>query len=84
MATAPASRPDLAADREVLRLPISEIVKQLVGLIGRKLNAYVYGVRDVRAVDRWMNGSELYGDAEQRLRFAFQLVRILGEREDPT
>jgi hypothetical protein len=84
MATVPASRPDLAAHREALRLPIPEIVKQLVGLIGRKLTAYVGGVRDVRAVDRWMNGSELYGDAEQRLRFAFQLVRMLAEREDPT
>ena len=67
MATVPASRPDLAAHREALRLPIPEIVKQLIGLIGRKLTAYVGGVRDVRAVDRWMSGSELYGDAEQRL-----------------
>jgi hypothetical protein len=33
---------------------------------------------------RWTSGSELYGDAEQRLRFAFQLVRMLSEREDPT
>ena len=55
-----------------------------MSLIGRKLAAYVGGVRDVRAVDRWMNGSELYGDAEQRLRFAFQLVRMLAEKEDPT
>jgi Protein of unknown function (DUF2384) len=31
-----------------------------------------------------MNGSELYGDAERRLRFAFQLVRMLAEKEDPT
>jgi hypothetical protein len=84
LATVPASRPDLAAHREALRLPIPKIVKQLVGLIGRKLTAYVGGVRDVRAVDRWMKGGELYGDAEQRLRFAFQLVRMLAEREDPT
>src|ERR1700723_4219984 len=83
MATVPASRPDLAAHREALRLPIPEIVKQLVGLIGRKLTAYLGGVRDVRAVDRWMNGSELYGDAEQRLRFAFQLGRGLAHREKP-
>jgi hypothetical protein len=59
-------------------------VRQLVSLIGRNLTTYVGGVRNVRAVDRWMNGSELYGDAEQRLRFAFQLVRMLAEREDPT
>jgi len=84
MATVSASRPDLAAHREALRFPIPEIVKQLVNLIGRNLAASVGGVRDVRAVDRWMNGSEHYGDAEQRLRFAFQLVRMLAEREDLT
>ena len=44
----------------------------------------VGGVWDVRADDRWMKGSELYGDAEQRLRFAFQLIRMLAEREEPT
>ncbi len=84
MATVPASRPDLAAHREALRLPIPKIVRQRVGFIGRNLTACVGGVRDVRAVDRWMNGSELYGDPEQRLRFAFQLVRMLAKREDPT
>ena len=64
--------------------PIPGIVKQLVGIIGRKLTACVGGVRNVRAVDRWMKGGELYGDAEQRLRFAFQLVEMLAEREDRT
>ena len=83
MASVPASRPDRAASREVLRLPVSEIVKYLVGLIGRKLTAYVGGARNVRVVDRWMNGSELHGDAEHRLRFAFQLVRMLAEKENP-
>ena len=63
MASVPDSRPDPA----VHRLPIPEIVKYLVGLIGRKLTAYVGGVRDVRAADRWINGSELHCDAEQRL-----------------
>ena len=31
-----------------------------------------------------MKGSDLYGDAEQRLRFAFHLDRMLAEKEDPT
>jgi hypothetical protein len=52
------------------------------GLIVRNPGGAIFSLRDVRAVDRWMNGSELYGDAEQRLRFAFQLVRMLAERED--
>jgi hypothetical protein len=64
--------------------PMPEIVKQLVGIIGRKLTAYVGGVRDVRAVDRWLKGGAVYGDAEQRLRIAFQVVRMLAERENPT
>jgi hypothetical protein len=64
--------------------PMPEIVKQLVGIIGRKLTAYIGGVRDVRTVDQWMKEGELSGDAEQRLRFAFELVRMLAEREDPS
>ena len=82
--TDPTFRPDLAGHRDALLLPIPEIVKQLGGLIGRKLTAYVGGVRNVRVVERWMNGRELYCDAEQRLRFAFQLIRMLAEREELT
>ncbi len=83
MATVSAHKPNLTAHRESLRLPISEITSRLVNLIGRKLTAYVGGVRDVRAVDRWMAGRELYGQAEPRLRFAYQVVRMLSEREEP-
>jgi hypothetical protein len=83
MATVSVPRPDLDARREALRLPIAAIVEKLIGIIGRKLTAYVGGVRDVRAADRWMSGGELYGDAEKRLRFAFQLDRMLSEKEAP-
>src|ERR1035437_9447514 len=83
MAVATIPRPDLAAHRESLRLSVPVIVEKLIGMIGRKLTAYVGGVRDVRAVDRWMGGGELYKDAEQRLRFAYQLVRMLAQRDDP-
>jgi hypothetical protein len=76
-------RPDLAAHRESLRLPAAEIVKQLVAILGRKLTAYIGKVKDVRAVDRWMAGGEIYGDAEPRLRFAFQVARTLSEQDTP-
>jgi hypothetical protein len=69
--------------RESLQVSTTEIVAHLVSLIGRKLTAYIGGVRDVRAVNRWMEGRELYGDVEQRLRFALQLVKVLAEKEDP-
>ncbi len=83
MAVMAMPRPDLAAHRESLRLPITEIVSQLVAILGRKLTAYIAKVKDVRAVDRWIAGGEIYGDAEQRLRFAFQVARTLREQDTP-
>ena len=83
MAVMAMPRPDLAAHRESLRLPTAEIVNRLVEILGRKLTAYIAKVKDVRAVDRWIAGGEIYGDAEQRLRFAFQVARTLREQEAP-
>ena len=76
-------KPDLFAHREALRLPASKIVEKLVKIVGRKLTAYIGGVKDARAVDRWIGGGEIYGDAESRLRFAFQVARALSERDSP-
>jgi len=83
MAVMAMPRPDLAAHRESLLLPRTEIVSRLAAILGRKLTAYIGKVKDVRAVDRWMAGGEIYGDAEQRLRFAFQVARTLREQDTP-
>ena len=77
-------RPDLFAHREALRLPASKVVETLVEIVGRKLTAYIGGVKDERAVDRWTAGGAIYGDAESRLRFAFQVARALSEHDSPT
>ena len=74
-------RPDLFAHREALRLPASNVVEKLVEIVGRKLTAYIGGVKDARAVDRWIAGGTMYGDAESRLRFAFQVVRAISEHD---
>ena len=76
-------RPDLFAHREALRLPASKVVERLVEIVGRKLTAYIGGDKDARAVDRWIAGGEIYGDAESRLRFAFQVARTLSEHDSP-
>ena len=76
-------RPDLFAHREALRLPASKVVEKLAEIVGRKLTAYIGGVKDARAVDRWIAGGEIYGNAESRLRFAFQVARALSERDSP-
>jgi hypothetical protein len=83
MATASLPRPDLFAHREALRLPVATVVEKLVEIVGRKLTAYIGGVKDVRAVSRWIAGGEIYGDAEARLRFAFQVARTLSEHDSP-
>src|ERR1039457_5158323 len=83
MATASQPRPDLFAHREALRLPATAVVAKLVEIVGRKLTAYIGGARDARAVDRWIVGGEIYGDAESRLRFAFQVARTLSEHDSP-
>ena len=82
-ATASQPRPYLFAHREALRLPATAVVAKLVEIVGRKLTAYIGGVKDARAVDRWIAGGEIYGDAESRLRFAFQVVRTLSEHDSP-
>jgi hypothetical protein len=76
-------RPDLLAHREALRLPASKVVEKLVEIVGRKLAAYIGGVKDARAVDRWIAGGNIYGDAESRLRFAFQVARTLSRHDSP-
>jgi len=72
-------RPGLKAHQESLSLGFPDVVKRLTDLIGRKLTAYVAGVKDVRALDRWIEGAHAYGDAEQRLRLTFQVVRTLAD-----
>jgi hypothetical protein len=76
-------RPDLAAHREALSLAWPELVTRLTEIIGRKLTAYIAGVKDVRALDRWINGIEPYRDVEDRLRFAYQVVRTLSQHDSP-
>jgi len=83
MDTSELSRPDLSAHREALRLPASKVVEKLVEIVGRKLTAYIGGVKDARAVDRWIAGGAIYGDAESRLRFAFQVARAISEHDSP-
>src|SRR5215469_10734489 len=74
-------RLDLAAHREALTLSWPELVNRLTNIVGRKLTAYIAGVKDVRAIDRWLAGIEPYGDVEARLRFTYQVVRTLSEHD---
>jgi hypothetical protein len=83
MATMTQPRPGLQAYRESLSLAFPHLVASLANSIGRKLTAYVAGVKDVRALDRWMEGKEPYGNAEPRLRLTFQVVHTLLDHDPP-
>jgi hypothetical protein len=83
VATATQPRPDLAAHREAISLQWGDVVSRLIQILGKKLTAYIAGVRDVRALDRWLSGTAPYGDVEARLRFAYQVAKTLAEHDSP-
>lgn len=62
-------------------MPISDVVSNLVEIIGRKLTAYIGSAQDVSTIDWWIAGGELSCDAEARLRFALQLARGLAQED---
>ena len=78
------ARPDLAAHREATLAPFAQITGELAAVIGKKLTAYIAGVKDVRALDRWMEGAAPYKNVEERLRFAFRVVKTLQNHDSPS
>jgi hypothetical protein len=75
-------RPDLAAHRRAVQAPFSEIVAELAEILGKKLTAYIGGVKDTRVLERWMHaGVEPYRDADPRIRLAYQIAKTLSQHE---
>jgi len=83
MAVLTPPRPDLLAYRESTTLEFPKLVTELTGVLGKKLTAYIGSVKDARAVDRWMAGSEAYKGVEERLRLAYRLAKMIGDQEGP-
>ena len=77
------ARPDLVAHRRAASSEWPVLVRELAGILGKKLTAYIAGVKDVRTVERWMGGAEPTRDIEPRLRFAFRVASTLRERDEP-
>ena len=84
MGTTTLSRPDLAAHRRAVQASFPEIVAELAIILGKKMTAYLGGVKDTRVVERWINaGVEPYRDADRRIRLAYQIAKTLSDH-DPT
>ena len=82
MSTTSSARPGLRAHVDSTRLCFQDLVTRVTAIIGRKLTAYIAGV-DVRTVDRWLKGSNPYGDGEARLRFTYQVIVPLADHDKP-
>jgi hypothetical protein len=76
-------RPDLLAYREATTLEFPRLVKELTTILGKKLTAYIASVKDTRAIERWISGSEPYKGSEERLRFAYRLAKMIGDHDGP-
>jgi hypothetical protein len=66
--------------REAVAAPLQEIAALLQEVLSRQLTAYIAGTGNADEVARWASGEvpELHDpDAEQRLRTAYERVRIL-------
>jgi hypothetical protein len=77
------ARPDLGAQRRAASTEWPVLVSELTDIIGKKLTAYIAGVKDVRTVERWMGGSAPYRDVEPRLRFAYTVAKTLRKSDEP-
>lgn len=81
--------PDLAiasreAHRQVTESGIEQITQYLEEVLGRKLVATLAGVKDAKAVTRWASGERAPPTgAEERLRVAYQIFRLLLTAESP-
>lgn len=78
------AKADLRAFAESVRSPLAHIVKDVCGLLGPKLVAYIVGVRETRAVQQWAEGGRTPKDpnAEMRLRLAAQVARLIADHDN--
>ncbi len=80
LSTTPA-RPELTAHRAATSASFADVVRELSETLGKKLTAYLAGVKDTRAIDRWIAGVDPYKGAEDRLRLAYVVARTLSESD---
>lgn len=71
-------RGDVNAHEHAMEIPIEEVVRELVDLLGATTVAVIGGVKETRAVTQWLTGR-----APQRphvLRFALQLGSMIASQ----
>ncbi len=73
MSTMPVARPDYDAHARATRSAFPEVVREVRGILGARLCAYLGSVKETRAVHQWVEGSRAPSvDVQRRLRVALQ------------
>jgi hypothetical protein len=83
MAVLTPPRPDLFVYRKATTLEFSKLATELAAILGKNLMAYIASVKDTRAIERRMTGSEPYKGVEERLRFAYRVAKMNSDHEGP-
>lgn len=70
------------AHRAAVETTTADVVEYLQDTIGRALTAHVAGAH-AKTVDRWRRGETPRTEAERRLRFTYQVLRLLMSEDSP-
>ena len=73
------------AHRRAVVAPVGDVASFLQDLLGRRLVAYVAGVKDAKTVSRWANGEvgSMRRESEERIRAAYEVAQVLERFDSP-
>ena len=73
------------AHRQAVVTPVNDVASFLQDLLGRRLVAYVAGVKDAKTVSRWASGEvgSIRQESEERIRTAYEVAQLLVQFDSP-
>ena len=73
------------AHRQSVVTAVPDVASFLQDLLGRRLVAYVVGVKDAKTVSRWSGGEveAVRQESEERLRAAYEISQLLVQFDSP-
>ena len=73
------------AHRQAVVTPVGDVVSFLQDLLGRRLVAYMAGVKDAKTVSRWASGEvvSVRQESEERIRTAYEVAQLLVQFDSP-
>lgn len=73
------------AHRQAVVASVGDVASFLQDLLGRRLVAYVAGVKDAKTVSRWASGEvrEVRQESEERIRMAYEVAQLLVQFDSP-